>query len=53
MNIELLQATYKWLCAYCMEELAGIDPDMEWPGYKPGTCERCKRNLIIFTTEEK
>lgn len=47
----LAQAAYKYLCAYCMEELTGTEPELDWPDFKPGTCELCKRELTIFTTE--
>jgi len=48
----LAQAAYNWLCSYCMEELTGTDPDMDWPAFKPGTCELCKRSVVLFTTQE-
>lgn len=49
----LAQAAYKWLCSYCMEELTGTNPDMDWPNFKPGTCELCKREITIFNTTEE
>lgn len=48
----IAQAAYKWLCAFCLEELTGLSPDLDHPGYKPGTCELCKREITIFTTQE-
>lgn len=49
----LAQAAYSWLCAFCMLELTGTDPDMDWPGFHPGTCELCKREVTVFTTREE
>ena len=44
---------FTWLCAFCVEELAGFDPDMGDPvDWKPGTCERCKKELTVFTPTE-
>lgn len=48
----LAQAAYEWLCTYCMEELTNTKPDMDWPSFKPGTCELCKREITVFTTQE-
>lgn len=53
-KLEFAQEFYKWLCAYCIEELMGEEPGLDWPGYRPGSCELCKRKgLVVFATSEQ
>lgn len=43
---------YEWLCSDCMIEVNDVEPSMDWPDFKPGTCDRCGSDkCIVFINE--